>query len=57
MGESFQSNEILNRPKQWWGLLDTFGVQFLKAWHGRCVYRDAFWAPVAVGRSPQEAYP
>jgi hypothetical protein len=52
MGESFKSNEISNRPMQWWGPVD---VQFLEVWHGQFVYCDASWGPFAPGRRPQEA--
>jgi hypothetical protein len=57
MGESFKSNEILNRPKLWWGLVDIFGVQFLEVWRCQRVCGDALWALFALGRPPQEAYP
>jgi hypothetical protein len=57
MGESFKSNEILNRPNQSWGLVESFSVQLLEVWPGQRVYWDAFWASFALGHPPQEAYP
>jgi hypothetical protein len=56
MGESFKSNEISNHPKQWWGLVNIFGVRFLEVWRGDRLCWDAFWGPFAP-RLLQEANP